>query len=107
MNKHYHELLDETYYEEELNNGLKVVIFHKKDFHSTSAAFGTPYGAFDIKVKQLFLELQLTHMCELKCYFEIRLWHPVPVATYTIEINLFISYRINKLVVTYAYEQNR
>lgn len=49
MNKHYHELLDETYYKEELNNGLKVVIFHKKDFHSTSAAFGTPYGAFDIK----------------------------------------------------------
>lgn len=31
----------------------------------------------------------------------------LPVATYTTEINLFISYRINKLVVTYAYEQNR
>lgn len=49
MKKHYNELLDETYYEEELANGLKVIIFHKKDFHMTSCAFGTPYGAFDIK----------------------------------------------------------
>ena len=49
MKKHYNELLDETYYEEELANGLKIIIFHKKDFHMTSCAFGTPYGAFDIK----------------------------------------------------------
>lgn len=49
MKKHYNKLLDEIYYEEELANGLKVIIFHKKDFHMTSCAFGTPYGAFDIK----------------------------------------------------------
>lgn len=49
MNKYYNSLLDETYYKEELANGLKVILFHKPEFHSTAVAFGTPYGAFDIK----------------------------------------------------------
>ena len=51
MIKHYNELVDETYYESTLANGLKVIIFHKPEFHSTSAAFGTPYGALDIVQK--------------------------------------------------------
>lgn len=49
MDKHYNALFDETYYTAKLENGLKLIIFHKPDFHSTSVAFGTPYGAFDLK----------------------------------------------------------
>ncbi|MBR2577884.1 MAG: insulinase family protein [Erysipelotrichaceae bacterium] len=42
---------DETYYTETLDNGLKVIIFHKPEYVSTLAAFGTPYGALQIKQK--------------------------------------------------------
>ena len=39
---------DETYYTETLVNGLRVIIFHKPEYVSTMAAFGTSYGALDI-----------------------------------------------------------
>lgn len=53
MNKIYNEVFDETYYREILNNGLEVLIFHKPDFLTTSACFGTPYGALNINEKHL------------------------------------------------------
>ena len=52
MNKIYDEFFDETYYKEKLENGLEVIIFHKPDFLTTACAFGTSYGALNIK--QLF-----------------------------------------------------
>ena len=52
MKKVYDEFFDETYYIEELANGLKVVIFHKPDFLTTSCAFGTKYGA--LNTNQIF-----------------------------------------------------
>lgn len=51
MNKFYNAYFDETYYTETLNNGLKVVIFHKPEFINTTCAFGTPYGALMINEK--------------------------------------------------------
>lgn len=51
MLKNYNNLFDETYYTEELNNGLKVIIFHKPAFLSTTACFGTPYGSLNINQK--------------------------------------------------------
>lgn len=51
MNKHINKYFDETYYTETLANGLKVIIFHKPDFNTTSCAFGTPYGALNINQK--------------------------------------------------------
>lgn len=51
MNKKYESFFDETYYTETLNNGLKVIIFHKPEFNTTTCAFGTPYGAFNINQK--------------------------------------------------------
>lgn len=41
----------ETCFYEEMENGLKVYVFHKPDFKSSYAAFGTPYGALDIHQK--------------------------------------------------------
>ncbi|MGN1054789.1 MAG: M16 family metallopeptidase, partial [Erysipelotrichaceae bacterium] len=41
----------ETCFYEEMKNGLKVYVFHKPDFKSSYAAFGTPYGALDIHQK--------------------------------------------------------
>ena len=52
MKKVYNELFDETFYTEELANGLRVVIFHKPDFLTTSCAFGTKYGA--LSTNQIF-----------------------------------------------------
>ena len=51
MIKHYSSFFDETYYTEVLDNGLRVFIFHKPEFKSTSCAFGTPYGALMINQK--------------------------------------------------------
>lgn len=42
---------DEVCYKEELDNGLKVYIFHKPLFNTSYCAFGTPYGALDIHQK--------------------------------------------------------
>ncbi len=42
------ELFKETYYFEELTNGLKVYINHKQGYNTTTAALGTPFGALDI-----------------------------------------------------------
>ena len=39
----------EEYCFEELENGLKVYVFSKPYFNTTYAAFGTPFGALDIK----------------------------------------------------------
>ncbi len=49
MRKIYDEYFDETYYEETLNNGLKVIVIHKDNFLTTSCAFGTRFGSLDIK----------------------------------------------------------
>lgn len=51
MNKIYRKDYDETYYSETLQNGLRVLIFHKPEFSTTSCAFGTPYGALKINEK--------------------------------------------------------
>lgn len=38
---------EETYYEETLSNGLSVIVWHKPEFTSSTAVFGTPFGALD------------------------------------------------------------
>lgn len=72
MNKIYNALLDETYYEAELQNGLKVVLFHKKDYHMTAVAFGTPYGAFDLhemsQDKEYHFHSGIAHFLEHKLF---------------------------------------
>lgn len=50
MNRVDSELFKETFYFEELENGLKVYINHKKDFNTTTAALGTPFGALDLHI---------------------------------------------------------
>jgi len=39
--------LQESYYIHQLENGLQIIIFHKPEFVTTTAAFATPYGALD------------------------------------------------------------
>lgn len=51
MKRNYNKFFDETYYTQTLDNGLKVIIFHKPDFNTTTCAFGTPYGALRINQK--------------------------------------------------------
>ena len=48
MNKIYNEKFDETYYQEVLDNGLKLIINHKPEFKTSTCVIGTPYGALDI-----------------------------------------------------------
>jgi len=72
MNKIYNKQFDETYYEETLDNGLKVIIFHKPDFVSTCAAFGTPYGALKINQthngKEYHFNPGIAHFLEHKLF---------------------------------------
>lgn len=51
MNKTYNKFFDETYYNETLDNGLNVIIFHKSEFNTSVCSFGTPYGALKINQK--------------------------------------------------------
>ena len=51
MKKHYNERYDETYFEETLDNGLRVVIWYKPNFQNSQFLFATPYGALDFKQK--------------------------------------------------------
>ena len=47
MKKTVEPRFDETFYSETLENGLKLIIWHKPLFTSTSCIFATPYGALD------------------------------------------------------------
>ncbi|MCI5772972.1 MAG: insulinase family protein [Erysipelotrichaceae bacterium] len=49
MIKHVNSTFEETYYEGKCDNGLKVVIWHKPTYHTTSCLFGVPYGSLDLK----------------------------------------------------------
>ena len=51
MKKTIEPRFDETFYSETLENGLKVIIWHKPLFTSTSCIFATPYGALDHRQK--------------------------------------------------------
>lgn len=47
MEQRHYKQLDETLYTETLDNGLKVVLLPKNDFHKTYALFGTDFGSID------------------------------------------------------------
>lgn len=51
MKKTFNKYFDETYYTEVLTNGLKLIIFHKPEFNTTSCAFGTSFGGLNINQK--------------------------------------------------------
>lgn len=48
MNKVISTKYQETYYEETLDNGLKVVVWHKPNYEKSFALMATPLGGFDI-----------------------------------------------------------
>lgn len=41
----------EVYYQETLDNGLKVIIWHKPDYSNSMFCFATPFGALNLKLK--------------------------------------------------------
>lgn len=47
MEKKHYAQLDETLYTETLDNGLKVTLLPKNDFHKTYSLFTTNYGSID------------------------------------------------------------
>ena len=47
MNQHIEPKFDETYITETLDNGLRVVVWHKPKMKTTACTFSTPYGALD------------------------------------------------------------
>ncbi len=49
MKSNYIEQFNETIVEETLDNGLRVIIYHKPLFASTSAIFATPFGSLDVQ----------------------------------------------------------
>lgn len=49
MRKIFNEHYQETYYEETLDNGLHVVLWHKPDYEKSLFMMATPLGAMDLK----------------------------------------------------------
>lgn len=72
MQKINNKFFDETYYKEVLYNGLEVTIFHKPEFLSTTACFGTPYGSLNIyqkfKDKEYSFNPGIAHFLEHKLF---------------------------------------
>ena len=65
-------LFEETYLKETLDNGLRVVIFHRPEYAMTTCAFGTPFGALDVDQKvgeeTLHFTPGLAHFLEHKLF---------------------------------------
>lgn len=53
MKKRYYELIDETVYEAQMDNGLKVFIIPKPGFQKTFVTYTTQFGSLDSKFKPL------------------------------------------------------
>ena len=53
MNKKYYELIDETVYENQMDNGLKLFIIPKRGFQKTFVTYTTQFGSLDHKFKPL------------------------------------------------------
>jgi len=53
VNKQYYELIDETVYESQMDNGLKLFIIPKKGFQKTFVTYTTQFGSLDHKFKPL------------------------------------------------------
>ena len=97
MKKHYNSYFDETYYTETISNGLKVIIFHKPEFNTTTCAFGTPYGAFDIKQKlnnkTYSFNPGIAHFLEHKLFESKGDDITAKFSSYGASVNAFTSYR--------------
>ena len=48
MNRIHNAKYDETYYEEILDNGLDVIVWHKPSYTTSYCIFATPYGSLDL-----------------------------------------------------------
>lgn len=48
MKQVIHECFQEVSYHETLDNGLRVIVFHKPNFQTSTCIFATPYGALDV-----------------------------------------------------------
>ncbi len=73
MNRFEYKQFKETYYEDVCDNGLKIVVWHKPLFKTTSCLFGTPFGSFDLQQKssqdELFkFESGIAHFLEHKLF---------------------------------------
>lgn len=72
MKKIYNDLFDETYYIDTLSNGLKVLIFNKPHFKTTTCAFGTPFGALNtdqiVNGKEYHFNSGIAHFLEHKIF---------------------------------------
>ena len=51
MQSTYYEQIDETVYETELNNGLKLFVIPKTGFQKTFVTYTTQFGSLDRKFK--------------------------------------------------------
>lgn len=97
MDKHYDSFFDETYYTETLDNGLKVVVFHKPLFNTTACAFGTPYGALKInqkiKNKEYHFHPGIAHFLEHKLFESQGDDMMNLFSSYGANVNAFTSYK--------------
>ena len=96
MNKIEIKAFDESYYFEELDNGLKVYIFHRPDFNTSYAAFGTPFGALKIKERTINEHYSfnpgIAHFLEHKLFENENLGVIAAFAQIGANVNAFTSY---------------
>lgn len=97
MKKIYNQFFDETYYTDTLDNGLKVIIFHKPDFLMTTCAFGTPFGALNtdqiVDGKEYHFNPGIAHFLEHKIFESEEKDIFATFSKMGCNVNAFTSYR--------------
>ena len=53
MKQHYYDVIDETVYEHELQNGLRLFVIPKPGFQKTFVTYTTQFGSLDSRFKPL------------------------------------------------------
>lgn len=110
MKKCVNKQFDETYYEETLENGLRVIIWKKEGYASCSAVFAAHFGALDpCQLDEENREIQhpvgTAHFLEHKC-FELNGQDVIELfSEMGANVNAFTSYNETVYYFSYAGEE--
>lgn len=97
MERHYSDKYLETYYTKTLDNGLKIVLFHREDYDKSFFLVGTPFGALDMVQKDedgkiVEYPAGIAHFLEHKMFADPKGDVMERFSSMGVQVNAFTSY---------------
>lgn len=97
MEKHYSEKYSETYYTKVLENGMKVILFHRPGYDKSFFLVGTPFGALDLVQRDEMGNLKefpagIAHFLEHKMFEDSKGDIMDQFSQMGVQVNAFTSY---------------